>query len=309
MLHEDPGPQGVLSWKRIAAAAAAVVLLALAWAIHDYRPARPRGAAAANGGRAFQHKTRRDSHGVEQVWVPPGCFERGSSPWEDPHAGANETPRHTACITRGFWIDRFEVTNDSFDAFLRAGWYDDRSRWSAEGWRAIKEQAQPYPVLDSFRGPRQPRVKVMWYEAEAYARWRGGRLPTEAEWEWAARGPDSRRYPWGDAFDWRRANTNHQDCRCTVPVGTYPAGRSWVGAEDMAGNVAEWVADGYDPRAYRAAIRFDPFVAPNGPLRLLKGGSWGGITGGDVRSARRIKSPAAEHFLSHGWRIASAPSP
>jgi len=293
--------------RKIAVAVAAALLL-LAWFVHDYRLPREKGAAAANAGRRFELKSRFDAHGVEQVWVPPGCYERGSDPLEDLRASADETPRHTTCISNGFWLDRTEVTNDAYEKFVRGGWYGDRTRWSDAGWASIRKDHLPYnyDFLKQYMDPRQPRVKVTWYEADAYARWRGGRLPTEAEWEWAARGPESRRYPWGPAFDRGLVNSAYEDRRATVPVGSYPGARSWVGADDMAGNVAEWVADGYDPHAYRTAPRLDPFVPPNGLRHVLKGGAWGGVTGGwagDLRGARRLSWPPASHKTSHGFRI------
>lgn len=297
-----------LSRKVLGAAAAAALLLL--WLVSDYRPPRGNGAAAANQGRRFELKSRWDAHGVEQVWVPPGCYERGSSPLDDWRAHADETPRHTACISRGFWLDRTEVTNEAYDKFVRSGWYHDKSRWTEAGWASIRKDHLPYDYhfLKQFMDPRQPRVKVTWYEADAYARWRGGRLPTEAEWEWAARGPESRRYPWGATFDRRLVNSAYDDRRATVPVGSDPGARSWVGADDMAGNVAEWVADGYDPHAYRTAPRLDAFVPPNERRHVLKGGAWGGVTGGwagDLRGARRLSWPANSHKTSHGFRIAS----
>jgi formylglycine-generating enzyme required for sulfatase activity len=296
-----------LSPTTLGAIAAGLLLL---WLVRDYRPARERSAAAANAGRRFELKSRLDVHGVEQVFVPPGCYERGSSPVEDPPARADETPRHTACISRGFWLDRTEVTNEAFDEFVRSGWYRDRSRWTDAGWASNQKDGLPYDYgfIETFVGPRQPRVKVTWYEADAYARWRGGRLPTEAEWEWAARGPESRRYPWGHDFDRRLVNSAYDDRRASVPVGSYPGARSWVGADDMAGNAAEWVADGYDPYAYRTAPRLDPFVPPNGARHVLKGGAWGGVTGGwaeHLRASARLHWPADSHKGSHGFRVAS----
>jgi len=198
------------------------------------------------------------------------------------------------------------VTNASFMQFVREGGYQERRFWSEEGFRAHQGRPNPYPELESFGDPRQPRVKVSWYEAEAYAAWRGGKLPTEAQWEWAARGPDSRRYPWGREFVDGAANTDRLNLRCTRPVGSYPSGRSWCGAEDMAGNASEWMADGYDPYAYRTAAQFDPFTPPNGLLRVIRGGAWGGITGGsagDVRCARRAALPAAARNNCRGIRV------
>ncbi len=266
----------------------------------------PAHAHALNEGRTWDFKTRVDGKGVEQVWVPSGCFETGSSLWEDFSARVDETPRHTVCISAGFWLDRFEVTSESFLQFARAGGYQERRYWSEEGWRAHQERLNPHPRLAAFNGPRQPRVRLTWYEAQAYAAWRGGRLPTEAQWEWAARGPESRRYPWGDKFVDGAANMNRLGLRCTLPVGSYPAGRSWCGAEDMAGNVWEWVADGYAATAYHHAPLLDPFTPPNGPLRVMRGGAWGGIPGGravDLRSARRAPWAADDRKNSHGARV------
>jgi formylglycine-generating enzyme required for sulfatase activity len=284
---------------------ATLALLAV-WRLHAYRLPLPARAHTLNEGRTTEFKTRVDGKGVEQVWVPPGCFEMGSSLFEDLSARANETPRHTVCISAGFWLDRFEVTNESFEQFAREGGYQERRYWSEEGWRVHEGRPNPYPGLEEFNGPRQPRVKISWYEAEAYAAWRGGRLPTEAQWEWAARGPESRRYPWGEGFLDGVSNMDRLDLRCTKPVGSYPGGRSWCGAEDMAGNVSEWVADGYDETAYRHAPLQDPFTPPNGPYRVLRGGAWGGITGGsaaDLRSARRAGFGAEHRKNSHGTRI------
>ena len=230
----------------------------------------------------------------------------GSNPLEDFRARANETPRHTVCIGAGFWIDRFEITNESFQQFVRDGAFNERRYWSERGWRMHEGRRTPYPMLKTFAEPRQPRVKITWYEAEAYAAWRGGKLPTEAQWEWAARGPDSLRYPWGNRFRDGAANMDRLDLRCTRPAGSYPNGRSWCGAEDMAGNAWEWTADGYDPYAYRRAPQLDPLTPLAGPLRVIRGGAWGGTPGGsigDVRAARRTGWPAADRKLSHGARV------
>jgi len=292
--------------------AGSVVLLLVVWHAYDYRRALPARAGDLNRGRTWEHETRLDARGVEQVWVPPGCFEMGSDPLHDLRARANETPRHTVCITSGFWMDRFEITNESFAQFTAEGGFTERRYWSDDGWRFHEKFRRPYPMLKAFDQPRQPRAKINCYEAEAYAAWRGGRLPTEAQWEWAARGPDSRRYPWGDEFVDGLANMDRLDLRCTRPVGSYPAGRSWCGAEDMAGNVWEWTADGYDPYVCRresspSGPAFDPFTPPAGLLlRVIRGGAWGGMPGGsigDLRSARRLGWNPGDRKLSHGARI------
>src|ERR1051326_7211187 len=107
--------------------AGTVLLLLLAgWRYKDYRSPLPARSHEFNKGRAWEFKTRVDGKGVEQVWVPPGCFEMGSNAWTEIGARANETPRHTVCISFGFWIDRFEVTNESFLQFVREVGYQDR---------------------------------------------------------------------------------------------------------------------------------------------------------------------------------------
>jgi formylglycine-generating enzyme required for sulfatase activity len=128
---------------------------------------------------------------------------------------------------------------------------------------------------------------VTWADAENYAKWVGGRLPTEAEWEYAARGPDSERYPWGARFDGTKLN--YCDANCTAasddektdyghaqsaPVGSYPRGASWCGALDMAGNVWEWVHDWYDPGYYNAYPSDNPQGPLSDTLRVQRGGSY-----------------------------------
>ena len=283
-----------------------VALLLAAWKAHDYRLPLAPSARDLNRGKTWEQKSRVDAKGIAQVWAPPGCFEMGSNPLDDLRSSANETPRHTVCISAGFWLDRFEVTNESFRQFTADGGFTDRRYWSEEGWRMHEGRREPYPMLKDYGDPRQPRVKITWYEAEAYAAWRGGNLPTEAQWEWAARGPESRRYPWGEAFVAGASNSDRLDLHCTRPVGSYPAGRSWCGAEDMAGNAWEWVADGYNANAYRDALQVDPFTPPNGPMRVIRGGAWGGMPGGspsDLRSARRTGWSAADRNLSQGTRV------
>lgn len=162
--------------------------------------------------------------GVEMVKVPPGCFMMGHN------AGRrDERPEHEICIDKAFWIDRTEVTN--------------------------KQYGQP----GNFQGDQRPRENLTWFEARDFCVKRGGRLPTEAEWEYAARGPDNLMYPWGNeliddmlVFD---RNSNNE----TSDVGSKPSGASWVGALDMSGNVLEWVNSLYKPYPYDAADgREDP---------------------------------------------------
>jgi formylglycine-generating enzyme required for sulfatase activity len=223
---------------------------------------------------------RDDSHGVAQVWVPGGVFTMGSEigsatpPSWARNEVASERPAHDVAISRGYWIDTTEVTVAAFAAFKSAGGYEDQSLWSEAGWTWLERNTTkelPDPCVEQAQG--EPQVCVTWYEAEAYAAWRGGRLPTEAEWEFAARGPESRVYPWGDEYDPTLANLDGGTA--PKPVGSYPGGASWVGGLDMAGNAMEWVADWYSTSYYGEGVRDDPTGPAEGTIKVEKGGWWG----------------------------------
>jgi formylglycine-generating enzyme required for sulfatase activity len=184
------------------------------------------------------------------VWIPPGSFTMGS-----PLAG--EGPPHEVRLTRGLFMGKYELTQGLYRRFCRE--------------TGRPEPARPtYPTTDE-----HPVVNVLVADCEAYCAWAGLRLPTEAEWEWAARGTDGRIYPWGDAPPAAHsANVPDRDrFRDAAPVGSFPAGASPWGCHDLAGNVWEFTAD--DFAAHPATLQVDP-APPGGPddFRVVKGGSF-----------------------------------
>ena len=239
----------------------------------------PAGTPVASPDRAAGTE-RTDERDVDQVWVPGGIFRMGSDagsatpPSWARNAFRSEQPQHEVAITRGYWIDTTEVTVEAFAAFKDGGGYEDQALWSEAGWMWLQGMgATELPKACVEQEPDEPQVCVTWFEADAYARWRGGRLPTEAEWEFAARGPESRIYPWGDEFDGEKANLDGGTG--PVAVGSYPDGASWVGALDMAGNAMEWVNDWWSASYYREAPREDPPGPATGSIKIEKGGWWG----------------------------------
>ncbi len=234
---------------------------------------------------------RTDTHGVEQVFVLAGTFIMGSNPKHDADAQDNEQPTHEVQITHSYWLDQFPVTNAMYADFLNDGGYQNQNLWPLEGW--VWRERENILAPEDYKGflyPNQPRVGISWFEAAAYAKWRGGCLPTEAEWEYAARGPQSRIYPWGDEYDPDRCNTERRHAR-TTPVDAYPNGRSWVGAYDMTGNVLEWAADWYNSASYNSNLHQNPPGAPSGSSRVARGGAWDYYTIYARAAARDNQSP------------------
>ena len=149
---------------------------------------------------------------------------------------------------KGFWIDKYEVTNNLFKEFMEAGGYENRDYWSESGWEWLQSQGVTQPLYwedERFNGAQQPVVGISWYEADAYARWAGKRLPTTSEWQAAAQGTDNRIWPWGNEWDPAKANAGDGSQGAPVNVGSYPAGVSPFGVFDMAGNVWEYTLDWY----------------------------------------------------------------
>jgi iron(II)-dependent oxidoreductase len=158
----------------------------------------------------------------------------------------DERPPQEICFTKPFWIDKFEVSNGQFDE--RSGRAAKPSRW---------------PEADL------PRVNITWFEARLFCTLRGARLPTEAEWEYAAKGPQNRIFAWGDTFEPSRVTYSANASAKTAPVDSRPDGASWVGALNMSGNVREWVSSEYQTYPYTADAERE-----NVRNRATRGGSW-----------------------------------
>jgi len=188
------------------------------------------------------------------VYVPEGEFIMGSK-----HGDPDEQPQHKVFLA-GFYIDKYEVSNLEYKKFLEA-----------TGRRAPNFWTDPDLSADD-----QPVVGVTWEDARAYCEWAGKRLPTEAEWEKAARGIDGRVYPWGNEFSPQKANAygKADGFQYTAPVTAFAAGASPFGALNMAGNVAEWCADYYDSEYYSRSPTRNPSGPAEGLYRVIRGGAW-----------------------------------
>ena len=235
----------------------------------------------------------------EMVLVPVGEFLMGSDEYGD------EKPRHRVYLD-AFHIDKYEVTNAQFRAFVDGKGYERQEVWSPAGWqwRSQENVSAPSSWTDArWNEPRQPVVGVSWYEADAFCRFAGKRLPTEAEWEKAARGTDSRKYPWGDQWDASRANSTESKTGKTAAVGSYPGGVSPYGGHDMAGNVWEWVADWYDTTYYQRSPERNPRGPDAGQSRVLRGGAWYYLPI-DLRSASRNDYSPDDRNYFIGFRCA-----
>ena len=233
----------------------------------------------------------------DMVLVPAGEFTMGTP------AGSNGLPdEHPARLVylSAFWIDRYEVTNAAYETFVQAT--DYLAPANANPASTLWEHNRPLPGIE-----QHPVVNVSWLDAVAFCRWTEKRLPTEAEWEKTARGPTGRLYPWGNEWDFEKANSasywakrtvefsNSVDWEAfwikgegaliskqkgvrgevlTLPVGSFPAGVGPYGAWDLAGNAAEWVQDWYNPNYYTTAPVSDPQGPERGAIKAMRGGSW-----------------------------------
>ncbi|MFI8067903.1 MULTISPECIES: ergothioneine biosynthesis protein EgtB [unclassified Streptomyces] len=230
--------------------------------------------------------------GPAEVLVPGGPFTMGTS--DEPWALDNERPAHRREVDP-FYIDTTPVTNAEYQAFIEDGGYDNERWWAPAGWAHIRKHSIHAPLFWSRDGkqwlrrrfgvtevvpPDEPVVHVCWYEADAYARWAGRRLPTEAEWEKAARhdpaGGRSTRYPWGDADPApEHANLGQRHLR-PAPAGSYPEGESPLGVRQLIGDVWEWTASDFEPypgfQAFPYKEYSEVFFGPD--HKVLRGGSF-----------------------------------
>ncbi len=215
---------------------------------------------------------------ANMVCIPAGSFECGNDSIE---ALDNERPVHRVQVET-FWLDRTPVTCEQYQQFMAVGGYNNPRWWSTEGWEWLQtaQVTEPLYWSDAPDHAQHPVCGVSWYEADAYARFVGKRLPTEAEWEkaasWNPIALQRQIYPWGnlDAND-DYCNCNHSVGR-TTPVDAYPTGMSPFGCYDMMGNVWEWTASWFDRYAGFEAYPYRGYSEAyfDGQHRVLKGGSW-----------------------------------
>jgi len=244
------------------------------------------------------------------VLIPAGPFQMGSTTGD-----VDEAPVHTVELD-AFYIDQHEVTNAEYQAFVTAtGYPAPRGIGYTAVYELLKHDYEPW--RDSgFNHPHQPVTTVTWFDAVVYCEWAGKRLPTEAEWEKAARGDlEDARYPWGSAepdntaanfadsqteFEWRSTNVN-DGFLFTAPVGTFPP--NGYGLFDMAGNVWEWCADWYSPTYYVESPRRNPKGPYTGERRVLRGGTWYRAAH-TLRNAERVSDFPENSLNVVGFRCA-----
>jgi len=244
------------------------------------------------------------------VLIPAGPFQMGSTTGD-----VDEAPVHTVELD-AFYIDQHEVTNAEYQAFVTAtGYPAPRGIGYTAVYELLKHDYEPW--RDSgFNHPHQPVTTVTWFDAVAYCEWAGKRLPTEAEWEKAARGDlEDACYPWGSAepdntaanfadsqteFEWRSTNVN-DGFLFTAPVGTFPP--NGYGLFDMAGNVWEWCADWYSPTYYAESPHRNPKGPHTGEQRVLRGGTWYRAAH-TLRNAERVSDFPENSLNVVGFRCA-----
>lgn len=285
---------------------------------------------------------------LEFVRVPAGFFLMGSDPEKDKQAEAWEQPQHRVFVSK-FYIGKYPITKGQFAAFVQDTNYVTTAEkqgssyvWTGlenkgivkvigANWRnptgpeyGIYEVTGPFgyelvePVVPGTKideGENHPVVQVSWYDAVAFCQWltqKSGiafRLPTEAEWEKAARGTDGRIYPWGDEPPNPSLLNYDDNVGGTTPVGSYPDGVSPYGAYDMEGNVWEWVSDWYSDDYYTKSPPRDPTGPPSGETRAYRGGEYGKDHPYGVRCADRYSFYPHGRYTGVGFRVATSAVP
>ena len=266
----------------------------------------------------------RSKDGMQMVWVPGGEFQMGSNDDGVDYAMQlcselsdncqrwwyeDQLPVHMVGLD-GFWIDKYEVTNAQYLDCVDAGecLAPTTCDWGEPTFGVAGKADHPVACVD-------------WQGARDYCKWAGGRLLTEAEWEYAARGPSANIFPWGNVFDGTLANSCDTNCTLdwryvgyndgyslAAPVGSYPGGASWCGAEDLAGNIWEWVMDWYAPDYYRVSPFENPIGPSSGEYRVARGGSWRDGSNGELHLAAMRYYPGVPSLRtsSVGFRCASS---
>ena len=217
----------------------------------------------------------------DMVLIPAGPFIMGIDGIKE-----EQRPKHKVYVDT-FYIDRYEVTNAQYYEFLD---YIKKTKDHSKCHKdepIIKDHTPLNWELDYYNHPEYSVVRVDWYDAHAYAAWKDKRLPTEAEWEKAARGTDERRWPWGNEFEFRKCNIGDPE-----PIGSHEDGKSPYGCYDMAGSVAEWCADWGDMRYYNKSPNRNPIGPEEGDKKIIRGGSRFANVGVLLRcTARKTMSP------------------
>jgi len=314
-----PPPRGpVPTWVWIVGGVAAVVLLAILgkWASGGGTPPEPVATPTNTPSpepppvNASLHDTwPRPADDMTMVYVPGGTFQMGSAT-SDTDADSDEFPQHPVTLDT-FWIDQTEVTNAQYRQCVEAGECDAPTTCN---WGE--------PTYGDEAKDDHPAVCVDWYGAVAYCQWAGAQLPTEAQWEYAAKGPQGYIYPWGNEFDCSYGNFDDETemddyvvpggegCDgyvMTAPAGSFPAGDSWCDALDLAGNVWEWVADWYGSDYYENSPSQNPIGPADGSFKVLRGGSFGPAQT-NIRASNRADYNPIYCLVNVGFRcVAVAP--
>lgn len=220
-------------------------------------------------------------HGIIMVYIPPGEYQMGS--------GNNGNPLRSVHLD-GYWIGKHEVTFDQYDQFC-------------------EEQGVVKPDDEGWGRARRPVINVSWLDAIAYCRWLSKKiglnfkLPTESQWEKAARGTDGRMYPWGNSLpSGDKANFRDSNTKLTTPVGSYPEGSSPYGVLDMAGNVSEWCLDWHSSSYSSSSSNNNSGGPKRGTYRVLRGGSWYGVSR-CLRTTFRTAAKPTSRYFHIGFRL------